>query len=328
MATTLNLSNLSNYINELNMDIVSQAVLTSNFISRIPHMPNIPGVGEYINGFDSTVVFKNVNCDGDTDITGSNTETPIRNLLTIKQMGNQSVICLDALDNTFWGTQTKAGGATGDLTGKFAEVFMADKAKKIPSMIEQILLMDSTSTGTFSTATPALSLGLLHQCVISASASVTQVGLTNSYTPSTAISIVDQVVTKLITTRPELLTEPDLELYMSLADYSIYFDALNAQNRFHFNPYDASGNRVWEIDYQGAANIKIVALHNLLPTNGKKYFILTPKSNLRFGYDSLTDMNNYEAWYDANSRATKYRFVCKIGLGVARYPYIIFGQTN
>jgi len=328
MATSLNLTNLANYINELNMDIVPQAILTSNFISRIPHMPNIPGTGEYINGYDDTVVFKNVDCDGSTVITPSNTETPIRNLLTLTQMGAPSTICSDALYNTAWGTETRAGNTLGDLSGKFAEVFLASKRKTVPAAMERNLLMDSTSSGTFSTATPGLMLGLLHQCVISASSSVTQVGLTNSFTPSTAIAIVDQVIDKMITSKPELLTEPDLELYMSLADYSTYFAALNAQNRFHYNPYDASGNRVWEIDYQGAANVKIVALNNLLPTNGKHYFILTPKSNLRFGYDSLTDMNNFETWYDPNTRATKWNFVCKIGLGVARYPYIIFGQTN
>lgn len=327
MAQSVNLTNLTDYVNQLNFDIVREAVMQSNLIGRIPHMPGIKNA-EVVNGIESSPRLISPSCGTSITTGWTGSVTPFQNTLTVCKIGLEERICGDEIDDTFYGMMAKKGSYNEDITKPFADIYLADKAAKIPKLIENELIAGST-TATFSSTTSGLCNGLLYNVLVTNPSTAVTAGLTLSYNATNAITIVDQMVDKLVTSKPELLTENDLELWMSYADFVTYFQALRNQDWYNYNPYDENGNYKYEIMYPGAAKVKIVAINGFdAVTNSKHYFILSRASNFRFGYDDMNDMNNYEFFYNKLDRAVYYRFSAKIGIQAAFYKYIIYGVTS
>jgi hypothetical protein len=138
--------------------------------------------------------------------------------------------------------------------------------------------------------------------------------------------MIDQMVQSIVTNTPELLDNPDLELWISKADFSTYILALRNTDWFAFNVFDKVED-IWEIQYPGATPIKIVAINGLKPTNNKHYFIASYASNWRFGYDTYS-ANDYEFWYNKEYRTFFYRWGGKYGINNAFDKYVHLGVSN
>ena len=320
--SSLNLTNLVDYVNQLNPDIQKEAVLKGRFVDQISQMPGIKNA-EVINGVRSSLRLTSPTCGTVLSPTGS--VTPFQNTLTVCELQSAEILCIADFESKYYGMYSKLGSYNEDVTEQFSKVYVADKMDKIQAQIEDTLIAAS-STGTFSSSTTTLCNGLLHNLTLtSASASVVAGGLTLSYNLTNAITIVDQMCDKVPT---NIWNEPDLTLFMSYPDFRTYIRALRTANLYHFNALESEGGLVYEI-YHPGTNIKISATRGLnAVTNGKKYFILTNASNLYYGYDDAADYQKFQYFYSELTDAVNFRSKFKIGIQAAFYDQIVLGQTT
>lgn len=322
MASSINLVNLVDYVNQINPEIQKEAVLKGRFVDQISHMPGIKNA-EVINGIRSTLVLTAPTCGTILSPTGS--VTPFQQTVTVCQLASQETLCVADFEKKYYGMYAKLGSYNEDVTEKFSAVYLADKVDKLQKAIEETLIASSTS-GTFSSTATTLCNGLLYNLAVTNTATVIPAGLTLSYNLTNAVEIIDQMVAKIPS---DILGEQDLTLWLSYADFITYFRALRNTNWFNFNPFDAKGNMFYEIPYPGAVNIKISALMGLgAVTNSKHYFIATYASNLFYGYDDSKDFEKFQFFYSELTDAVNFRSKFKVGVGVAYPEYVVYGVSN
>jgi len=322
MASSINLTNLIDYVNQLNPEIQKEIVLKGRFVDQISHQPGIKNA-EVINAIRSSLVLTAPTCGVVLSPTGS--VTPFQNTITVTELQSAEILCVADFEKKYYGMYAKLGSYNQDVTEAFSKVYSADKISKIQDQIEVALICGS-STGTFSSTATTLSNGLLHTLILtSASASVVPAGLTLSYNLTNAIGIVDQMADKL---PANLYDQPDLTLFMSYPDFRTYVRALRQANLYHFNALESEGALMYEI-YHPGTNIKISATSGLnAVTNSKHYFILTPASNLFYGYDDANDYQKFQYFYSELTDAVNFRSKFKIGINAAYYEYIVLGTSN
>jgi len=324
---SINFANLPQYVNQLNFDVVREAVLKSSLFTRVPVISGVK-VPTYINGIESTPKLVAVGCD--TDFVGlTNSYTPIKNILTPWHVQLPETICKDEIDDTFYAMKAKSGAGNRDITQEFVDVYLQDKAEKFPLLLSTDAILASTN-GTFSSVASTLGGGLLYQLKYGTSAASTiNYATASTYSPTTAVDIVDAIVQKMVTSAPSMTMKNDNELWMSVADYITYFQGLRNKDWFAWNIFDQAGNMIMEMPYPGGAKVKIVAMPELNSvTNGKHYFILSYASNYRLAEDGINDPSSYEFWFDQNKRAHRYRAEARIALNVAYNKYVILGESN
>lgn len=322
MPQTAILTGLTDYVNQLNLDLQRESVLKGRFVDQISHMPGIKNA-EVINAIRSSLVLTAPSCGALLSPTGS--LTPFQNTLTVCPVAISEVLCYTDFEKKYWGMLSKEGSYNEFPPSDFVDVYIADKIDKTQEQIEYSLVAGSTN-GTFSSVASTLCNGLLYLLTsTSATQSIISGGVTNSYNVNTAIGIVDQMHA---VTPAAILLEKDLTLWMSYADFITYVRAVRNANLFHFNALESEGGLIYEIYHMGT-NLKVSALHGLdAVTNSKHYFILTSAKNLFYGYDSLNDPNNFQFWYSMDMNSANFRSQYKIGINAAYYEYIVFSITT
>jgi len=319
---SINLTNLIDYVNQLNPEIQREAVLKGRFVDQISQMPGIKNA-EVINAIRSKLVLTAPTCGTVLSPTGS--VTPFQNTLTVCELASQEVLCVSDFENKYYGMYAKLGSYNEDVTEAFSKVYAADKIDKISAQIEDTLIAAST-TGTFSSTATTLCNGLLHTLILtSASASVINYATASAYSAVTAYDIVQKMVDNIPTA---IFNENDLTLFMSYPDFRAYITCLVNKNWYHFKGEESVGNMLFEF-YHPGTNVKLSATRGLnAVTNSKHYFILTPASNLFYGYDDARDFEKFQYFYSELTDAVNFRSKFKIGINAAYYEYIILGQSN
>lgn len=321
MAQTEILTNLTNYVNELNLDLQRESVLTSRFVNQISHMPGIKNA-EVINYITSVPVLTAPSCGAIIAPTGSVTQ--FQNTLTVAPVAYNEVLCYTDFETKYWGMVSPKGSYNEFPPDAFVDVYIADKIDKWGEM-QEFAIVAGSPNGTFSNIASNLVTGILYTMTsTSATSSIINPGVTNSYSVSTAISIVDQFHQNTATA---ILQKKDLTLWMSYADFIIYIAAVRNANFFHFNALESEGGLIYEMYHMGT-NLKVSACHGLdCLTNGKHMWFLTSAANLFFGYDDLKDPQNFQFWYSMDLNAACFRMQNKIGINAAYYKYITFSPT-
>lgn len=149
--------------------------------------------------------------------------------------------------------------------------------------------------------------------IISGSTSGVQV--TASYAPTSANigGAIDQMLEKLST---DVQDREDLTAFMSIANFRKYITWLRTQNNYHFDPA-AVENRTNLMEMMHPfANVKVVGVVGLGASNR---IVLGPAKHIVVGTDLLSDVNNFQLWYDINDDKLKHRVVSKLGVNIA-YP--------
>jgi len=312
------MTNLTNYVNQINTDLQRQSVLKSRFVDQISHMPGIKNA-EVINAIRSQLQLTAPTCGTILAATGS--VTPFQNTLTVCECAIQEVLCVPDFETKYWGMLSKEGSYNEFPPESFVEVYLADKIDKTQEQIEFSLVCGSPN-GTFSSTTSTLCNGLIYTLTsTSATMSVVSPGVTNSVTITTAVSIVDQFYAAVPSA---IRMEKDLILWMSYADFETYRVNLRNLNFYHFNSLESEGGLEFEM-YHPGTRLLISACHGLdAITNGNHYWFLTTAKNLFFGYDSLNDPKNFQFWFSQDTFSAMFRSLYKIGINAAYYEYIVF----
>lgn len=320
MASSIDLSGLSKYTDQLSQALISEAVLQGTTFKYISLLPGVPHATA-INLMTSTLVAQAGGC-GITNPTGS--VVPQQKVLTVCPLKVEENICEDDLKQYWLGKLIQDGSYVEELSPRqFAQVYSADKVNKLGALIEDYYWKGS-STGTYS-ASLTLCNGLLHLLDTTYSGSVVSGNGTFSggttMTTANAIAIVDSMISAMNTSVSDILGRGDLTLFMSYSNFNLLITALRNINYFHSTTGQENvGNGRWEFMFPGQP-VRIVATRGL---NGTNRMVLTSAQNLYYGFDAESDYTKFRIWYEQNYDDIRFRAKFKIGAQLAYPQYVIY----
>ena len=134
-----------------------------------------------------------------------------------------------------------------------------------------------------------------------------------------AATAYDQLVDMISAEDSNVINADDLTFFMGPQVFTRVVSGLTKQNLFHFDPTTVERrNGIYEVPLPGFPNVKIVGTWGL---NGSERVVLGPSSDMYVGTDLLSDVENFQTWYDINSDAIKYRLRTKLGVQVGHPNY-------
>lgn len=326
MASSINLSGLAQYTDQLSQPLVREAVLEGTTFKYITVIPDVP-YATALNEITSTLVAQAGGC-GLSNPTGS--VTLAQRSLQVCPIKVEENICEDDLKQYWTGKLMQAGSYVEELSPKqFAQIYAADKVAKLAAVIEDYYWQGDT-TGTYS-ASLNLCNGILH-VLESTSASASVVSGNGTYsgamTVGNALNVIDTMIQAMNTSVVDITSMPDLTIFMSYPNYNTLVTALRTANYFHTDlgqeEFKANGNSagIKTFMYPGQS-VRIVATRGLNGTNVKNKMVLTYASNLAYGCDLETDYSKFRIWYEELYDDVRFRAKFKIGAQCYYPQYIV-----
>lgn len=323
------LSALTAYIDQLtNSAIIHESVLEGRTIKMIQRQTGLK-TKRALNMMTSDPVLTNQYC-GLPIGTGSATLT--QNLLEPCYIQMTETICQNGTGTleTFWtGMLMKKGQYYNDLEpAEFAKAYVDDKILKIQDIVEKLLWLGNTNSGTaFVTsgkyqANMLFCNGFLEKFLYEAgSASVITgtFGAAGALSTTTGYQVIDNMYNSMLNDQEavNIAGNEDLVTFVSYNNFAAYVQSLRTINNFFINAADIQN---WEYRHPSAINLKVVATSGLLNTN---YIILTSLSNLFIGFDSETDTSAFEIFYDRLTNSIIFRCMWVQAVQAAYYQYVL-----
>jgi len=104
---------------------------------------------------------------------------------------------------------------------------------------------------------------------------------------------------------------------MSITNFRKYVTWLRNENNYFYDPASVE-NRVnfMAMKHPFTPNVTIVGTIGL---QGSNRLVLGPAKQIVIGTDLLSDVTDFQLWYDINGDQLKHRIVTKLGMNIA-YP--------
>jgi hypothetical protein len=318
MASTLNLSALTQYTNELSGILLKEAVLTGNTFDFISIQTGIK-YADSINLLTNNLVAVAGGC-GTHNATGSTTLS--QRDITVCPIKIEEAICVDEFEQYWIGQLAREGSYNEFAPEVFNQLYLENKVQKVSQLVEDLFWKGSPNS-TYGGGNLALCTGILSILEeTSATASVIAATATGALTATTAIGVVDSMIALIPN---DVLDADDLTMFMSHANFRVLMNAL--RNEGYFFGYDGVQAHTWVLNNYTNTNVRIVATRGL---NGRNEIVLTPASNLFFGTDSFGEARNgdgFQFWYDIKDNETLFRAKLKVGAQVAFPQYVVIKNS-
>lgn len=312
---TLNLSNLTQYTDQLSGILLKESVLVGNTFDYVSIQTGIK-YADSINILTNTLIAAAGGC-GTISPTGSTTLTQ-RNI-QVCPITVQESVCVDEFEQYWIGQLAKEGSYNEFAPEAFNQLYLANKVEKVGQLVEDLFWRGSVNS-TFGGGNMALCNGILHILEnTSATSSIISTTFSGALTTTNALTIVDDMISLIPN---DVLDANDLTLFMSYANFRVLMNALRNNN--YFTQYDGVSGHTYVLENYTNTNVKIVAARGLV---GRNEMVLTPASNLFFGTDSFGEArngDNFQFWYDIRDNITYFRAKLKVGAQVAFPQYIVY----
>jgi len=138
----------------------------------------------------------------------------------------------------------------------------------------------------------------------------------------TSDNIGDQIDLQLESLNVDVQDRDDLTTFLSVANFRKYIVWLRKTNNFYFDPAAVENRGSLLSMRHPFANLTIVGTVGL---QGSDRIVTGPARQIVVGTDLVSDLDNFQLFYDINSDQLKHRIVTKLGVQVA-YPE--FWVTN
>ena len=288
------LTALSTYTDELSLDLIAKAVLTTDLMGEIDLRSGLAAGTVAINLMDGDLNVADLACGWNPsgDVNFSQVDITIRD----KQV--KMNLCPEDL-RQYWLSQRMSPSANVENV-PFEEVianYYVDRVKKY----NESYLIDGDGTGP----------GIKDQVTGAAGATVPA-----GAAAWTVANAVDQALDLFDAIGEEVKDRDDLIMIVSPANFNTLRRALVAQNYFH---YDQGDGRTLELP---GANIKVVKTSGL---TGSNYVAAGPASFIVAGTGLEDDMSAMTFYFDKGEDTVK--FIAKWRLGVAVHQVNLF-STN
>ena len=324
MASSIDLSGLSKYTDQLSQALVRESVLGGETFKYITVIPNI----KYSDALNKITTSFNAVAGGCGIISPTGSVAIQQNALTVCPIKIEESVCENDIEQYWLGMFMAAGSYTEDLSPKqFAQVYTADKQAKLQAYMDDLFWKASPTPGRYSNdANLALCTGIL-ETLDYTSASMSVIAGNGTYSTNTtmtvanAISIVDGMINAMNSSASQILTENDLTIFLSYADFNTLVVALRNANYFHYTVgQEETGASRWTFMYPGQP-VRIVAVRGLNGTNKR---LLTNAKNLAMGTDLMSDYSSFRIWFENLYDTVYFRAKFKIGAAAYYYQNIVY----
>lgn len=138
----------------------------------------------------------------------------------------------------------------------------------------------------------------------------------------TSDNLLDQIDEQLESLNVDVQDRDDLTVFMSIANFRKYIVGLRKANNYFYDPNTVENRGSLMSAKHPFANLTIVGTVGLA---GSNRIVTGPARHIVIGTDLVSDLDNFQLWYDINGDQLKHRIVTKLGVQVA-YPE--FWVTN
>jgi len=143
-----------------------------------------------------------------------------------------------------------------------------------------------------------------------------------SQSAPTSDNILDQIDEQLENLAVDVQDRDDLTVFMSIANFRKYIVGLRKANNYYYDPNTVENRGSLLSAMHPFANLRVVGTVGLA---GSNRIVTGPARHIVIGTDLVSDLDNFQLWYDINGDKLKHRIVTKLGVQVA-YPE--FWVTN
>ena len=216
-------------------------------------------------------------------------------------------LCLKDLDQKYIGLLGPAGSYPE--TFAFVEEYASQLVANFQKKNDQFIWTATTAAGD-------CSVGL--NTLLASGSGATFV----SSSVPTSDNIGDQIDLQLESLSVDVQDRDDLTTFLSVANFRKYIVWLRKTNNFYFDPAAVENRGSLLSMRHPFANLTIVGTVGL---QGSDRIVTGPARQIVVGTDLVSDLDNFQLFYDINSDQLKHRIVTKLGVQVA-YPE--FWVTN
>lgn len=309
----LDLSALTNYVKENELQLTSAAIFSAKTASLIEAKGNVQvGIksAETVNIMTTDAVFQ---AGGTCGFNSSGTTTITQRTLTVGKIKIQESICPKTFEAKYTQKALREGSNYDYMA--YASEYSAQKVQRIGAALETAIWQGNTASSDgqlnkfqgIATIINALGFGGAGDPINGNSANVT------TLTSSNVIAAVDAVFASL---PAEILDKDDVVIFCGNDTFREYVIALRDQNLFHY-PVDAAN---MELVVPGTA-IKLIGVNGL---NGTDYLFGLSMSNLYLGTDMLSEQDKFELFYAVEAMEMRFVVEFKLGVQVAFPDQVVF----
>lgn len=299
----LDLSALTNYVKENELQLTSAAIFSAKTASLIEAKGNVQvGIksAETINIMTTDAVFQ---AGGTCGFNSSGTTTITQRTLTVGKIKVQESICPKTFEAKYTQKALREGSSYDYMA--YAQEYSAQKVQRIGAALETAIWQGDTGSGTANLnkfnglikIIDDLGFGGAGDPIDGNAADLT------TLTTANVIAAVDAVFAAL---PAALLDKDDVVIFCGNDTFREYVLALRNANLFHY-PVDAAN---MELIIPGTA-VKLIGVNGL---NGTDKMFGLSMSNLYLGTDMLNEQDRFELFYA--KEADEMRFVVEFKLGV------------
>lgn len=299
----LNLSALADFNNEVAGKIVPKMVFEGYTTSILPIQEGIK-YQEPLNIFETTVTVQSGSTCSET-AAGSFTATQ-RNI-TVEPRISFDGLCLDTLNPKYLGVSSLDRGSYNE-TFELASVYTDQVVNQMKKLDDAYLWGDRSGSAYE---------GLGHLTSGNNPGVVVPNDATGSFTSTNALDKLDALIENIPS---DVQDRDDFTIWMSTTNFRKYIVALRNANNYYFDMNSADNRTgVLQSVYPFAPGIKVVGTSGI---TGNR-IALMPDAYAVVGVDAISDIENYQLWYDINSDQLKHRLKSKLGVQVAFPEYIV-----
>ena len=219
-------------------------------------------------------------------------------------------LCLRDLDSKYIGLLGPAGSYPE--TYAFVEEYASQLVANFQKKNDEFIWTATTAAGDC--------VDGLNTLLASGSAAGSPTFVSSSVATSTDIG--NQIDAQLEALDVNVQDRDDLTVFVSIANFRKYIVWLRNTNNYYFDMNSVENRGSLMSMKHPFANLTIVGTVGLA---GSNRIVMGPARQIVIGTDLISDLDNFQLWYDINGDQLKHRIVTKLGVQVA-YPE--FWVTN
>ena len=297
----LDVSALGDFNNEVAGKVVPKIVFEGYTTSILPIQEGIK-YEEPLNIFEVDLQVQS----GDCVSTPSGSFDATQRTIQVTQRTSYDGLCLDNLNPKYLGISALDRGSYNE-TFKLASVYTEQIVNQMKKS-DDAFLWNSTN-----------GLGLLTSG--STAGVVVPDAATGSVSSATILGITDALIENL---SDDVADRDDLTIWMSVSNFRKFITALRGINNYYFDPSSISNRTgILQIAYP-FQNVKVVGTAGI---SGDR-IALMPDAYAVVGTDLLSDVDNFQLWYDINADQLKHRLKSKLGVQIAFPEYVVSNSLN
>jgi hypothetical protein len=298
------LGGLSAYVDQLNSDIISEAVLTPVTMDYVNVIPGIKGT-QNVNLLSETLSVQTGTTCGWNDAGSVDfTVAPV----TVQSLKVNQSLCLQEL-NTLWLGQYLNAGSYNEQA-PFEEAIIDLQTRQIKRYNEDLLWNASSGTSTFSGFKEIFANT---DGVVKLTGQTALCSVTGSSAVEKANNVLAQVDNLINSMDRNIYSREDIVIFMSEQQFKCYQVAVRNVNNFYI---DSSVNKLGAVNsmLHPQTNYRVVGVPGL---NGSNLIVLGAQQYFLVGTDLTSDEDSFRAWWSQDFQEVRMMVAWKLGTAIA-----------